>query len=232
MRESSSPVGSAQSTGSRKEQTQPSPVEKESRSRHRNMDDRREDRKRTRSPTAEAVSLYVSGLASRVSDEDLYDHFRGEGKIKEARVVMDPRTKESRGFGFVDYEAAQDAESAVANLDRSVLRGRVVMVEKAKRARPRTPTPGVYLSRGGREAIPTSRGLGRYGPDPLYDRYDRDRSYRYYDRYDRRSPSPSYRMRGRPRSPPPYRRRSPSPYPYRRRTPSPSHYRRRSISPY
>jgi len=34
-----------------------------------------------RSPTAEAVSLYVSGLASRVSDEDLYDHFRGEGKV-------------------------------------------------------------------------------------------------------------------------------------------------------
>ena len=28
-------------------------------------------------------------------------------QIKEARVVMDPRTKESRGFGFVDFEAAK-----------------------------------------------------------------------------------------------------------------------------
>ncbi len=28
-------------------------------------------------------------------------------QIKEARVVMDPRTKESRGFGFVDYAEAK-----------------------------------------------------------------------------------------------------------------------------
>lgn len=25
-------------------------------------------------------------------------------QIKEARVVLDPRTRDSRGFGFVDYE--------------------------------------------------------------------------------------------------------------------------------
>jgi transformer-2 protein len=167
-------------------------------------------------------------LAARVTDEDLFDHFRGEGKIKEARVVMDPRTKESRGFGFVDYAEAKDAESAVANLDRSVLRGRVIMVEKAKRTRPRTPTPGVYMSRGGREVIPTSRGPARYPLEPVYDRY-----YDRYERMYRRSPSPGpYRSSRRLRSPPPYRRRSPSPYPYRRRTPSPYYRRRRSISPY
>ena len=34
-----------------------------------------------RSPVKERISLYVSGLAARVTDEELYDHFKEEGKV-------------------------------------------------------------------------------------------------------------------------------------------------------
>ena len=35
-----------------------------------------------RSPPREPISLYISGLAAKVVDEDLYDHFRGEGRVR------------------------------------------------------------------------------------------------------------------------------------------------------
>lgn len=35
-----------------------------------------------RSPALETVSLYVSGLAARVDDLDLVEHFKGEGKVR------------------------------------------------------------------------------------------------------------------------------------------------------
>ncbi|KAJ7938004.1 hypothetical protein B0H13DRAFT_1851950 [Mycena leptocephala] len=50
---------------------------------------------------------------------------------------------ESRGFGFVTMETPEEADAAVA-LDGTELGGKVIGVEKARRRRARTPTPGRY----------------------------------------------------------------------------------------
>lgn len=102
------------------------------RSASRGPSDRGRARQRSRSPPREPISLYISGLAAKVIDEDLYDHFRREGQIKEARVVLDPRTRDSRGFGFVDYEDPRDAERAIKHLDKTTLKGRIIIVEKVR----------------------------------------------------------------------------------------------------
>ncbi|PKU82885.1 serine/arginine-rich splicing factor SR45a isoform X7 [Dendrobium catenatum] len=94
-------------------------------------------------------NLYVTGLSTRVTNEDLEKYFSKEGKVQECQVVMDPRTKESRGFAFVTMETVEDANRCIKYLNRSVLEGRLMVVEKAKRRRGRTPTPGKY--RGARE---------------------------------------------------------------------------------
>jgi len=44
--------------------------------------------------------------------------------------VTDPRTRESRGFAFVTMETVEDANRCVKYLNRSVLEGRVITVEK------------------------------------------------------------------------------------------------------
>uniref|UniRef100_A0A453IFG8 RRM domain-containing protein n=1 Tax=Aegilops tauschii subsp. strangulata TaxID=200361 RepID=A0A453IFG8_AEGTS len=90
-------------------------------------------------------NLFVTGLSSRLTDRDLEKHFSTEGEVIDASIVLDPWTRESRGFGFVTMATLKEAERCIKYLDRSVLEGRVITVEKAKRRRGRTPTPGRYL---------------------------------------------------------------------------------------
>lgn len=45
-------------------------------------------------------------------------------------IVLDPWTRESRGFGFVTMASVKEADRCVKYLDRSVLEGRVITVEK------------------------------------------------------------------------------------------------------
>lgn len=51
-------------------------------------------------------------------------------QVLECHLVTDPRTRESRGFGFVTMETTEDAERCIKYLNRSVLEGRLVTVEK------------------------------------------------------------------------------------------------------
>uniref|UniRef100_A0A7I4BS85 RRM domain-containing protein n=1 Tax=Physcomitrium patens TaxID=3218 RepID=A0A7I4BS85_PHYPA len=75
-------------------------------------------------------NLYVTGLSTRVNEKDLQEHFSREGKVLECRLVLDPRTRESRGFGFVTMEHLEDAERCIKYLNRSTLEGRMITVEK------------------------------------------------------------------------------------------------------
>lgn len=70
--------------------------------------------------------------------------------------MVDPHTRESRGFGFIRMATAEDAERAMTSINGTEIDGRVITVEKAKRSRPRTPTPGRYYGppkRGGCELM-------------------------------------------------------------------------------
>ncbi|KQK22428.1 serine/arginine-rich splicing factor SR45a [Brachypodium distachyon] len=188
-------------------------------------------------------NLFVTGLSSRLTDRDLEKHFSTEGEVIDASIVLDPWTRESRGFGFVTMATLKEADRCIKYLDRSVLEGRVITVEKAKRRRGRNPTPGRYLgtksSRGRRYSLSRSpvrrdRYRSRYSPERerSFSPYSRGRSYsrrdrrRSYSSYERRV---SYSPYGRRRSYSPSDR-SVSPYD-RRRSYSP-YYRRRSYSPY
>eukprot|EP00899_Mesostigma_viride_P014154 jgi/Mesvir1/2273/Mv19314-RA.1 len=140
------PAGSPAQSRSRSRSRSPAP--KRGRSPARSPSPRR----RTRSPSRErdtaknpGNNLYVSGLSTRVTEQDLEEHFKKEGKVQDCRLVVDPRTQLSRGFAFVTMVDDRDADRAVRYLDKSTLLGRIITVEKAKRARARTPTPGNYL---------------------------------------------------------------------------------------
>ncbi|KAF3795562.1 Serine/arginine-rich splicing factor, partial [Nymphaea thermarum] len=196
-------------------------------------------RSRSRSYEYEAENpgnnLYVTGLSTRVTKKELERHFASEGgTVEDCHLVVDPRTRESRGFAFVTMSTVEEADRCIKYLDRSVLGGRVITVEKAKRSRGRTPTPGRYL---GVKTVRVRRRSPSYSPYGSEYSYERDRSYSPYDRRRRdRSYSPYYR-RGRER----YRSRSSSregrsPYyygsRYRSYSRSPSPYSRRRYGSY
>lgn len=48
----------------------------------------------------------------------------------DVHLVTDPWTRESRGFGFVTMASVEEADRCIKYLDRSVLEGRVITVEK------------------------------------------------------------------------------------------------------
>ncbi|CAN0910480.1 Serine/arginine-rich splicing factor SR45a [Linum grandiflorum] len=75
-------------------------------------------------------NLYVTGLSTRVTSSDLEKFFGKEGKVVNCNLVCDPRSKESRGFAFVTMESKDDADRCIKYLNRSVLEGRLVTVEK------------------------------------------------------------------------------------------------------
>lgn len=51
-------------------------------------------------------------------------------QVLECHLVKDPHSKESRGFAFVTMDSKKDAEQCVKHLNRSVLEGRLITVEK------------------------------------------------------------------------------------------------------
>jgi transformer-2 protein len=54
-------------------------------------------------------------------------------QVLECRLVVDPRTRESRGFGFVTMSSTKEADRCIKYLHRSTLEGRVITVEKVSK---------------------------------------------------------------------------------------------------
>ena len=77
-------------------------------------------------------SLFVRSLPASVTTERLAEHFSNVFPIKHAVVIVDPTTKVSKGFGFVTFTDAEDAQAAADQLNNSILDGRKVKVEVAE----------------------------------------------------------------------------------------------------
>ena len=51
-------------------------------------------------------------------------------QVLDVHLVADPWTRESRGFGFITMSSNDEAERCIKYLNRSVLEGRIITVEK------------------------------------------------------------------------------------------------------
>ena len=86
--------------------------------------------------------LFVGGIAWKVDDDQLRDHFEQYGVVVDARIIRDRETGRSRGFGFVTFESGEDAAIAQRELDGSEHEGRTIRVNEAEERRPPLPEPG------------------------------------------------------------------------------------------
>ena len=97
-------------------------------------------------------NLYIANLSYKTTEEELKSLFVGCGAIKECNVVVDPLTKESRGFAFLMFETVQEAERAIEEVNGKELNGRKLRVEKARRSKAHGPTPGRYMGKARRNS--------------------------------------------------------------------------------
>ena len=79
-----------------------------------------------------AKKLYVGNLGYDVSDSDLQQMFSAHGSVLSAQVIMDRDTGQSKGFGFVEMNADDEAKAAMAALDSKDHGGRALKVNEAK----------------------------------------------------------------------------------------------------
>ncbi|XP_055347629.1 peptidyl-prolyl cis-trans isomerase E-like [Paramacrobiotus metropolitanus] len=77
-------------------------------------------------------TLYVGGLNEEVDEKFLHAAFIPFGPIINVEIPIDFKTNKHKGFGFVEFESAEDSAAAIDNMDESELFGRTIRVNLAK----------------------------------------------------------------------------------------------------
>ncbi|KAF2451606.1 RNA-binding domain-containing protein [Karstenula rhodostoma CBS 690.94] len=94
--------------------------------------------------------LFVRSIAHSVTTEALTEFFSENYPIKYALVVLDKETKASKGYGFVTFADAEDAQRAKEELDGVELQGKKIKVELAEARHRDADTAAPAVSAGAR----------------------------------------------------------------------------------
>lgn len=94
-----------------------------------------------------ATKLYVGNLSFRTTSEELRELFSQAGAVESASIIEDRDTGRSRGFAFVEMASADEAATAISQLNGKEVGGRALTVNEA---RPRVDRDGGgHSGRGG-----------------------------------------------------------------------------------
>jgi cold-inducible RNA-binding protein len=104
--------------------------------------------------------LYVGNLSYNTDDAELRRAFEPFGTLVSVSVITDRMTGQPRGFGFVEYERAADAQRAIDTLNGQEIGGRALSVSVAREREPK-PRFNDGGSRGGGGGGGGDRGGGR-----------------------------------------------------------------------
>jgi RNA recognition motif-containing protein len=80
-------------------------------------------------PTADPCIVWVGNLPFETTEENLQATFGSHGEVKEVVITRDKRTGDSRGWGTVTYATAEQAETAVKNLNDTQVENRQIHVQ-------------------------------------------------------------------------------------------------------
>jgi cold-inducible RNA-binding protein len=76
--------------------------------------------------------LYVGNLSYSTMEHQLREAFSPYGEVVSATLVVDKMSGQSRGFGFVEYANANEAQKAIDALSGAELDGRTLNVSVAR----------------------------------------------------------------------------------------------------
>ena len=63
------------------------------------------------------MNIYVGNLSQQVTEDDLREAFESFGQVTSIKIIKDRFTSESKGFGFIEMPAKQEATSAMDDLN-------------------------------------------------------------------------------------------------------------------
>ena len=102
-----------------------------------------------------AKKIYVGNLSYDVTEDVLRETFEKIGEVRSAKVIKDEVTGRSKGFGFVEMPADEEADRAISTLDGQSLMDRPMKVSEAR----------PLAERGRGEGRPGGGGRGGFGKE-------------------------------------------------------------------
>ncbi len=98
------------------------------------------------------MKIYVGNMPFNMDEAQLRDLFAAYGEVGSANVITDRETGRSRGFGFVEMAADDEAKKAISSLAEQEVDGRRLNVNEARprENRNRGGGGGGGFNRGGR----------------------------------------------------------------------------------
>ncbi|KAG6541180.1 hypothetical protein Mapa_017414 [Marchantia paleacea] len=115
----------------------------------------------------DTYSLLVLNITFRTSADDLYPLFDRYGKVVDIFIPRDRRTGESRGFAFVRYKHAEEAQKAIERLDGRNVDGRDMVVQYAKYGRDMESIHRGKITQGSPKYSSRSRSRSPRRPNPV-----------------------------------------------------------------
>lgn len=109
--------------------------------------------------------LFVANFPFTTTVEQLQDIFGAHGEVVYAKIATDRETGRSRGFGFIEMASAEEAQTAIRELDGYQMAGRPLAVRIAEdRGGPGGPGgPGGGMGPRGPRGPRSDRGPGGGG---------------------------------------------------------------------
>jgi RNA recognition motif-containing protein len=79
-----------------------------------------------------STNLYVGNIPYNLQETALQEIFAPYGNVVSAKIISDRETGRSKGFGFVEMETADQAQSAIDALNETEIGGRNIRVNLAR----------------------------------------------------------------------------------------------------
>ena len=83
--------------------------------------------------------LFVGNLSFQTGENDLQDYFAQAGAVTSINLMLDKMTGRSRGFAFVEYSSAEEAQKAIDQFHDKDFQGRKITVNVARPREERPP---------------------------------------------------------------------------------------------
>lgn len=83
--------------------------------------------------TSKHFHVFVGDLSPEVDQKTLQDAFAPFGAISDVKVIKDPATQKSKGYGFVSYPRREEAERAIEQMNGQWLGRRTIRTNWATR---------------------------------------------------------------------------------------------------
>ena len=79
------------------------------------------------------MNIFVGNLSPETTEDDLRQAFEAFGQVISVKILRNRATGESNGIGFVGMPVADEAQTAISELNGKNLKGNAIKVEEGKR---------------------------------------------------------------------------------------------------